>query len=179
LTNEEELPRWGLIERGQKGLLGEWAMTYRGESDPVFLRIEVVKAAIAWQDELFNELCRKVHFLDRRDCEINTPPEWVPTIRISDQIVSEAIEELLTTAPTTLRGVAAILDYLGSADLDMDETRLSEFAESHARNAAMKFPKLLAETIRQLISKSCNLTEESESPATNSSDAPLSAASAT
>jgi hypothetical protein len=149
-------------------------MTYRGESDPIFLRIEVVKAAIAWQDELFNKLCRKVHFLDQRDCEITIPPAWVSTIRISDQIVNEAIEELLTTAPTSLQGVAAILDYVGSADLDMDETRLFEFADSHARDAAMKFPKLLAETIRQLIAESRNLTEESESPATNSSDAPLS-----
>jgi hypothetical protein len=109
-------------------------------------------------------LCCKVHFLDHRDCEITIPPAWVSTIRISDQIVNEAIEELLTTAPTTLRGVAAILDYVGSADLDMDETRLFEFADSHVRDAAMKFPKLLAETIRQLIAKSRNLTEESESP---------------
>jgi hypothetical protein len=81
-------------------------MTYRGESDPVFLRIEVVKAAIAWQDELFNALCRKVHFLHD---DFTIPVAWVETIRISDQIVNEAIEELLTTAPTSLQGVAAIL----------------------------------------------------------------------
>src|SRR5258705_13546256 len=95
-------------------MLGEWAMTYRGESDPVFLRIEVVKAAIAWQDELFNELCRKVHFLDRRGCEINTPPERVLTKKVSEQIVSEPIEELLTPTPTTFGEVAAKLDFLGS-----------------------------------------------------------------
>ena len=146
-------------------------MTHRGKSDPVFVRIEVVKAAIAWQDALFTKLCRNVHFLHD---DFTIPAAWVSTIRISDQIVNEAIEELLTTAPTTLRGVAAILDYVGSADLDMDETRLFEFADSHVRDAAMKLPKLLAETIRQLIAKSRNLTEESESPATNSSDAPLS-----
>ena len=140
------------------------AMTYRGESDPVFLRIEVVKAAIAWQDELFNKLCRKVHFLNHRNCEITIPPEWVPTIRVSDQVVNEAIEELLTTAPTTLRGVVAILDYVGSADLDMDETRLFEFGASHVRDAAMKLPKLLAETIHRLTTKPYDLTEESASP---------------
>jgi len=139
-------------------------MTYRGESDPVFLRIEVVKTAIAWQEQLFSNLCRKVHFLDRRDCEITIPPAWVPTIRISDQIVNEAIEELLTTAPTSLQGVVAILDYVGSADLDMDETRLFEFADSNVRDAAMKFPKPLADPIRQLIAKSRNLAEESASP---------------
>jgi hypothetical protein len=149
-------------------------MTYRGESDPAFLKIEVVKAAIAWQEQLLSNLCRKVHFLDRRDCEITIPPAWVPTIRISDQIVNEAIEELLTTAPTSLQGVVAILDYVGSTDLVMDETRLFEFADSNVRDAAMKFPKLLAETIRQLMTKSNNWTEESESPATNSPDAPLS-----
>ena len=146
-------------------------MTHRGKSDPVFVRIEVVKAAIAWQDELFNTLCRKVHFLHD---DFTIPAAWVETIRISDQIVNEAIEELLTTAPTSLQGVAAILDYVGSADLDMDENRLFEFAASHVRDAAMKFPKLPAETIRQLMTKSNNWTEESESPATNSPDAPLS-----
>ena len=146
-------------------------MTYRGESDPVFLRIEVVKTAIAWQEQLFSDLCRKVHFLDRRDCETTIPPAWVPTIRISDQIVNEAIEELLTTAPTSLQGVAAILDYVGSADLDMDENRLFEFAASHVRDAAMKFPKLLAETIQRLVPKKEVLSElpphwaeDSESP---------------
>jgi len=146
-------------------------MTHRGKSDPVFVRIEVVKAAIAWQDALFTKLCRNVHFLHD---DFTIPAAWVSTIRISDQIVNEAIEELLTTAPTSLQGVVAILDYVGSADLDMDETRLFEFAASHVRDAAMKFPKLPAETIRQLMTKSNNWTEESESPATNSPDAPLS-----
>src|SRR5258708_10968876 len=151
-------------------MLGEWAMTYRRESDPVFLRIEVVKAAIAWQDELFNKLCHKVHFLDHRDCEITIPPEWVPTIRVSDQVVNEAIEELLTTAPTSLQGVAAILDYVGSADLDMDENRLFDFSASHVPDAAMKFPKLLAQTIRQFMTKSNNRTRETESPPTTRSE---------
>jgi len=113
-------------------------MTHRGKSDPVFVRIEVVKAAIAWQDALFTKLCRNVHFLHD---DFTIPAAWVSTIRISDQIVNEAIEELLTTAPTSLQGVAAILDYVGSADLDMDENRLFEFAASHVRDAAMKFPK--------------------------------------
>jgi hypothetical protein len=36
-------------------------MTHRGKSDPVFVRIEVVKAAIAWQDALFSSALRSLH----------------------------------------------------------------------------------------------------------------------
>jgi hypothetical protein len=148
------------------------------EADPVFLRIEAVRQAFAWQEQLFNSLHSNVRFLDRRGCDITIPVEWAETIKNSDRIVNQAIEELLTTAPTTLRGVAAILDYVGSADSDMDETRLFEFADSNVRNAVMRFPKFLAETIRQLIAKSSNRIEEaSASTALRSRQLPISAAS--
>jgi hypothetical protein len=130
------------------------------EADPIFSRIEVARQAFAWQEQLFNSLHSNVRFIDRQGCDITIPVEWTETIKNSDRIVNQAIEELLTTAPTTFRGVAAILDYVGSADPDMDETRLFEFADSNVRNAVMRFPKFLAETIRQLIGKSSDRIEE-------------------
>jgi hypothetical protein len=143
------------------------------EADPIFSRIEVVRQAFAWQEQLFNSLHSNVHFLDRRGCEITIPFEWAETVKNSDRVVNQAIEELLTTAPTTLRGVAAILDYVGSADPGMDETRLFEFADSNVRNAVMRFPKFLAETIRQLIARSSNWIEEaSDSTALRSRQLP-------
>jgi hypothetical protein len=138
------------------------AMTRTEDADPIFARIEAVNAAIAWQAQLFKELCRGVHFLDG-DSASNIQPEWVPTIRMSDQIVNEAIHELLTTAPTTLQGVVKILDYLGSGDPDMNETRLSEFADSNVRDAVMRLPKLLSETIQRLIMAPSNWSERRSS----------------
>ncbi len=132
------------------------------ESDPIFLRIELVKACIAWQDELFNQLLSGVYFLPGIS-EISIPVEWIETIRLSDRIVNEAVRELLTTAPTTMQGVVAVLDYVGSYEPDMEETRLFEFADSNVRDAAMRFPKFLAETIQGLI-KHRNWAEESKSP---------------
>jgi hypothetical protein len=140
--------------------VGDSGMSTSVEADPIFSRIEVVRQAFAWQDQLFNSLHSNVHFLDRRGCDTTIPFAWAETIKNSDRVVNQAIEELLTTAPTTLQGVAAILDYVGSADPDMDDTRLFEFADSNVRNAAMRFPKFLAETIRQLIAKSSNRIEE-------------------
>jgi hypothetical protein len=136
------------------------------EADPIFSRIEGVRQAFAWQQQLFKSLHSNIRFFDRRGCDITMPLEWAETIKNSDRIVNQAIEELLTTAPTTLRGVAAILDYVGSADPDMDETRLFEFADSNVRTAVMRFPKFLAETIRQLIAKSGNRIEEASDSTT-------------
>jgi hypothetical protein len=146
-------------QRNVRGV-GDSRMNTYVEADPIFSRIEVVRQAFASQQQLFNSLHSNVCFLDRRGCDIIIPVEWAETIKNSDRIVNQAIEELLTTAPTTLRGVAAILDYVGSADPDMEETRLFEFADSNVRNAVMRFPKFLAETIRQLIGKSSNRIEE-------------------
>jgi hypothetical protein len=110
--------------------LGGSGMNTNVEADPIFSRIEGVRQAFAWQQQLFRSLHSNISFFDRRGCDITMPLEWAETIKNSDRIVNQAIEELLTTAPTTLRGVAAILDYVGSADPDMDETRLFEFADS-------------------------------------------------
>jgi hypothetical protein len=146
------------------------------ESDPIFLRIELVKACLAWQVEHFNQLLSGVHFLPGIS-EITIPQQWIETIKLSDRIVNEAVWELLTTAPTTLQGVVAVLDYVGSSDPEMEETRLFEFADSNVRAAAMRFPKFLAETIQRLVRKELsnsgaealitkprNRAEESKSP---------------
>jgi hypothetical protein len=160
--NLKESPR----PNNETSKVGDSGMNTNVEADPIFSRIEGVRQAFARQQQLFRSLHSNIRFFDRRGCDITMPLEWAETIKNSDRIVNQAIEELLTTAPTTLRGVAAILDYVGSADPDMDETRLFEFADSNVRTAVMRFPKFLAETIRQLIAKSGNRIEEASDSTT-------------
>jgi hypothetical protein len=112
-------------------------------SDPIFAAIEAHRRALGRRNEIIEEICaaEERHKLEEREA-------W--------HSYENAAIALLTTKPTTMAGVIAVMSYIalaecagpGACETILDGARLSSNREAAA--AAEQFPALSAEVLREI-----------------------------
>jgi hypothetical protein len=119
-------------------------------NDPIFAVIEDRKAAV----EAYNSA------VDLTSDMLPTGPEYWAARAVIDTASDRLTEVnllILTTQPTSLLGVAALLQHVGLPEYleEGDETLLSTYIHENAndkrKQAALTFPTRCAETIRNLV----------------------------
>jgi hypothetical protein len=144
--------------------------------DPIFAAIKAHHHAVAHETacleaeyrlaEALPENQMTWHFNDSDD-EWTPPdgctdaPEWIEVqqnISEAYDLRHDAIEALLTTEPTTLAGVVALLEYVGSPEYPWDRNAcvpilfgVVDINDERVSDAAQAFPARLAATMRRLI----------------------------
>jgi hypothetical protein len=111
--------------------------------DPIFAAIEAHKRALGRRNEIIEAICaaEERHKAEERE-------SW--------HSYEDAAIVLLTTRPTTLAGVIAVMSYValpecagpGACETILDGARLSSNREAAA--AAEQFPSLSAEALREI-----------------------------
>jgi hypothetical protein len=112
-------------------------------SDPIFAAIEAHRRALGWRNEIIEEICaaEERHKGEEREA-------W--------HSYENAAIALLTTKPTTIAGVIAVMRYValpecagpGVCDTILDGVRLSSNREAAA--AAEQFPAMSADALREI-----------------------------
>jgi hypothetical protein len=112
-------------------------------SDPIFAAIEAHRRALGRRNELIEAMCatEERHKVEERQA-------W--------RSYEDAAVALLTTRPTTMAGVIALMSYValpecagsGACETILDGARLSSNREAAA--AAEHFPALSAEALREI-----------------------------
>jgi hypothetical protein len=113
------------------------------ELDPIFAAIEAHKRALGRRNEIIEAMCaaEERHKIEERKA-------W--------HSYEDAAIALLTTEPTTMAGVIALMSYValpecagpGACETILDGARLSSNREAAA--AAEQFPALSAEALREI-----------------------------
>jgi hypothetical protein len=108
--------------------------------DPIFALIEYHRLAHAAHEAVFKAYAAA----DNSD-----PPDELQEQH--NQIAFDALARVLNTPPTTLAGVAAVLDYLGAEFMEEDHNILTYSAgHSFVREEAIAFLPMIAATAARL-----------------------------
>jgi hypothetical protein len=120
-------------------------------SDPIFVAIEAHRPALGRRNEIIESICaaEERHKVEEREA-------W--------HSYEGAAIALLTTKPTTMAGVIAVMNYValpecagpGACDTILDGARLSSNRE--AATAAEQFPALSAEALREIAGEPATTT---------------------
>ena len=111
--------------------------------DPIFAAIEAHRRALGRRNEIIEAMCAAEERQKAEECEA-----W--------HSYEDAAIALLTTRPTTMAGVIAVMSYValpecagpGACETILDGARLSSNREAAA--AAEQFPSLSAEALREI-----------------------------
>jgi hypothetical protein len=111
------------------------------EPDPIF-------AAIALHRRLYGEWSATLNEIE--DDRVPGTPEYIANDRQLER-ADEALRAFLRTAPTTLGGAIAALEYAASAEggICKDNTNLESGAQLEG-DAADRFPLMIADALRQM-----------------------------
>ena len=119
-----------------------------GEPDPIFAAIERHRAALgSWLaaydrlgvlQEMISEDRRRWRIFDERPDDCSDAPEWIEANTIFLAAVEEsakALEVVLSTPPTTITGVADLLDYVSKDEWELAGADPNEWCGTILENA--------------------------------------------
>jgi hypothetical protein len=142
-----------------------------GEPDPIFAAIERHRAALrGWEaaydrlgvlQEMIPEARRRWQIFDERPDDCTDAPEWIEantTFHAAVEELGKALEVVFSTPPTTVAGVADLLDYVGRHEwTPLAGRNILENAHGHlpvskrtyegVQNAAANFLPMIAATL--------------------------------